>query len=370
MTKITARQLIIFYCIYSFSIKFLTLPQILSQGSGRDAWIAALLGTVLELALLFLTLKVLENGKGSDIYSDFRANTTFIGAKAFAIVLFSIFFFQLFILANTSFTLLSDSLFAELNKHLFIIPLVLFGTLFCFSQAQAIFRSGEIFYLLIILGLVLSVIPVIGQIRPSEVTPILSNGFMPVLNTTYNNLIYFESTALLLVFSGDIKMEKKFKRNFMTVASIVGLFFVLFVFMFYALFGPLAPTKTMAVANLSTYSSFLTQGGRLDWILICIWLLLLLLRFGITFYCAFASIRYIFNIKHRAGYISFSLALAVYLLFIFIFVYDSRLQGLIATLAPAVAALFFLVPLTAFINSTILKRRKPGDVKEKLTNPA
>ncbi|MCL2755593.1 MAG: spore germination protein [Firmicutes bacterium] len=362
MKKISTRQVIIFFCIYFFSIKFLSLPGLLSGGAGRDAWIVALIGTVLELLVLFLVLNVLVIGKDSDIYSDFRSNAKGIGAKFMISLMFSLFMLQLFILMRSSHLLLNEHLFnGTMNIHKFLVPLMIFGICFCFVPARAIFRSGEIFYIFILLALALSIFPALSQMRPSEITPMFENGASPIFRTLYHNLIYFESASFLFIFSGDIKIEKNFRRNFMITAGIVGLFFVFFVFMFTSLFGPIAELKNVAIINLTVHSTFLTQSGRLDWILICVWLLLLLIRFGVTFYASFACVRYLFNIKHRAGYIGFGIAVALYLLYYFIFCGDT-LDRFIRIIAPGIVALFLFIPLAFFVNSLILKKRGTKNV--------
>lgn len=345
LKKISTRQLVIFYCLFSFSIKFLSLPSLLAEFSGRDAWLAALLGTVLELLMLFVVLNVLKRGAGSDIYSDVRRRVTGVGAKIFVLMMLFIFLVQIFLIADQIFRLLDQHLFDSLNVHKFLVPLMLMGVMFCFMPARAIFRSGEVFWLFILVALVLAVFPALRNVRVSELSPLTGGG---VLNAVFRNLIFFETAAFLLVFSGDIKIEKKFTRKFMLWAGGAGLSFVFFVAVCTMLFGSLAPIKTTAIAELTTYSSFLTQGGRLDWLLVCTWVLLLLLRFGVTFYCAFASIRYILNIKHRAGFIGFGIVAVVYPIFVLFDNWTTR-----TPVAITIAVLFLAVPLVAFLCSLV-----------------
>ncbi|MCL2846700.1 MAG: GerAB/ArcD/ProY family transporter [Firmicutes bacterium] len=353
MKKISTRQLIIFFCIYSFSIKFLSLPMLLSQGAGRDAWITAAVGSLVELLVLFAALNIIMAGRDSDSYSDLRKNITGIGAKIIVLGMLFVFMLQLLILTQSTFALVSENLFTDFNIHKFMVPLMLLGILFCFVPARAIFRGGEVFWLLIIIGVVLSVLPVITQMKVSEVTPVMQHGLRPILTTLFRNMIYFESAAFLFIFSGDVEIKKDFRKKFMGVAAILAVFFVFFVFMFTALFGPLASYKTVAVANLTVYSAFLTQGGRLDWLLICIWLLLLLVRFGVTFYCAFASVRYIFNVKHRAGYIGFGIAVLLYALYYFVFINND----VIGTLRIPIFVLYFAIPFVFIVCALLNKKR-------------
>ena len=358
MKKISQRQLIIFYCIYSFAIKFLMLPQLLSTHAGKDAWLSALFGTVLELAVLFLVLNVLIIGRDGDIYSDIRNNTKAIGGKIIIALMLAVFLLQAFILIRSAYHLLNDNLFEDISVKLFSVPMLIMGIFFCFLPARAIFRSGEIFYVFIIIGIALSVFPALSQISASEILPIADHGAKPMFTGFYYNLIYFESASFLLMFSGDIKIEKHFRKKFMITAGIVGLFFVFFVFMFYSLFGPLAATKNIAVANLTLYSSFITNNGRLDWVLITIWLLLLMLRFGVTFYCCFTAVRYITNVKHRAGLIGLPLAVFIYLITTLLFASQESLNNFIKNIPWLIAGLYILIPVLFFINSLINKKKK------------
>ena len=349
MKKISTRQLIIFYCIYSFSIKFLALPQLLATHSAQDAWIAAIIGTVIELLLLYLAINVLVLRKDHPKWN--------IWIKPVLVLMFAMFLLQLFIIMGTSHTLVTQNLFHGLGRQTFFIPLVLFGMMFCFVSARAIFRSGEIFYLLIILGLALSVIPAIPKMQPSMVTPIFESGFGGIWASVFRNLIFFESTAFLLTFSGEIKITKDFRKKFMTIATLVGAVFVFFVFITITIFGPLTVYQNIAIIDLATNSSFFRTGGRIDWILVCIWLLLLMLRFGVTFYCAFICIRYLFNIKHRATYIGMIIAASMWATWTFAIINTARLDRFIHLSSVAIAITVLVIPIACFVHALVTKRR-------------
>ena len=356
MTKITQRQLIIFYCIYSFAIKFLLLPQILTRGSANDAWITALIGTVVELLVLWLVLHVLVKNKDKDVSK--------IGWSRFIFpVMFLVFVLQILILTKQSFYLLSENMFENLPVYMFVIPMLLLGIYFCFTSSQSLFRSGEIFYVFLILGIAISVFPALGNISPREALPIFANGMAPVLTTAIASLIYFESASFMLMFSGEIKIKKDFKKQFMTVATIVGVFFVFFVFMFWSLFVGVSSSKNVAVANMTGYSSIMAQGGRTGWVLISIWLLLLLLRFGVTFYCAFKCIKYTSGIKNRAGIMSIALAITVFLLSSFAITGMRELQIFIHNFRWVIFAVYFIIPILFYISTRRSREHVPNVVE-------
>jgi len=359
--KITQRQLIIFYCIYSFAIKFLLLPQLLTRGAANDAWIAALAGTIIELFILWVVLQILTKNKDNDIFSipstseRGRLYANFMRRIPLLLMLF-IFLLQLMILTKQSFYLLSENMFENLPPYMFIVPMLMLGVYFCFTSSNSLFRSGEIFYAFLILGLIVSVLPAFTQINAREALPLFSAGLSPVLTTALATLIYFESASFLLMFSGEVKIEKNFQKKFMTTAAIVGAFFVFFVFMFWSLFLGVSSSKNVAVANMTGYSSVMAQGGRTGWILVSIWLLLLLLRFGVTFFCAFKSIKYITGVKKRTGIISVSLAIFIFLLSSHVFTGMREMQLFIENIRWIILALYLIIPLLFFIAT----KRKGG----------
>lgn len=357
MKKISVRQIIIFYFIYSFAIKFLMLPHFLSGEAGRDAWIAAGLGALVELCVLWLVLLVMSADREEDVYSGLRS--PFLGKPV--LVFMSAFFLvqTLITLSHTNY-LLANTLYENLNIHMLIIPMLVLGIFFCYSKTRAVLRSGEIFYILIIVSVSLAVIPSLWKIDIGETLPVLAKGLKPVFRTFYNNLIYFEAAFVLLMFKGEVDIKQRFKCKFMLCASIGAVLFVVFIFFFYSLFGPLASSRALGVADVAGQNSYLSQGGRLEWIIVCVWLLLLALRFGVLFYCCFAAVRYVIPVKKfQPAMIVFPMAIGIYALFLLI-----SLNAVLSALRPFVLGFYVLVPLLflgAGINSSLRlsQRRTP-----------
>ena len=278
--EISTRQIIIFYCIYSFSIKFLTLPSLLAKNVGHDAWIAALVGVVLELCFLYLVLLLIKK------------NLSNVFMKIFGLVIIApILLYEIVIISKQTYGILNNNLFEYVPYFLFVTSLVLLAVYFCLSHPRGIFRCAEIFFVFLILGVVLSVAPAIPNINVREILPIFDTSVGAIIKTVFINAIFFEPFLFIFVFRKNIEKTKLFKTKFMVSALIAGAVFVFFVFMFCALFGSLAPYKEIAVTNLTVYSAYITSGGHLDWVILTAWLLLVLLRFGVTCAAAFKCVR-------------------------------------------------------------------------------
>jgi len=361
MQKINSRQIIIFYFIYTAAVKFLMLPHYLSESAGRDGWISALLGSLLELLLLFAVVKSIElRNSDGNIYTQLRRRTTAVGAKLIIGIWLLFFLLQSLIIIKQTGFLLEQSLYEELSVLKYAVPILVLGIAFCYMPVRSIFRSGEIFYVLIAAALGLSLLPALGKADPAEILPVLEGGARPVLEGVYNNLIYFESSAILLMFAGDIKVQKTFTRTFMFWAIIGAIVFTAFVFLYYSMFGPLTVVRPLSIVNITQQSSYIVQNGRLEWIIVCIWLILLLMRFGVTFLACFAAIRYIIGIKTRPVAVVLPLAAVLYIVHTYIIISLADLGRFITALLPVIAGFYLLVLVIAILLS--FNRNKKQEV--------
>lgn len=334
------------------------LPHLLAGIALRDAWISAALGSLIELGLLFIVLRAITLQKDNDIYGSLRRNVGQVGAKTVLFVLLLFFVLQALISLKTTSYLLNETLYEDLDFHAFAIPLLIAGVFFCYMQTRAVFRAGEIFSVLVLIGLGLSFLPSLIKINPSEVLPMLDGGLPIVFSGFYRNLIYFESGAVLLVFMGDVETDKGFTRKFMIAATVAAVVFVFAIFLFTSIFGPLASAKQLAIVNLTQVSSYIAQNGRLEWIMVLIWLVLLLMRFGITFFCCFALLRYITGIKKfQPAAIALPLAIVFYAIHARVIVSVADLNIFIENLLPFILGFYIAVPFFFAVNACINKNK-------------
>jgi hypothetical protein len=228
-------------------------------------------------------------------------------------------------------------------------------------QTRAVFRAGELFYVLVLVGLGLAFLPSLAKINAAEVLPVLDGGVAPVLSGVYRNLVYFESGVVLLVFMGDVQTDKGFTRNFMISAASAAVVFVFAVFLFSSIFGPLASAKQLAIVNLTQVSSYIAQNGRLEWIMVLAWLVLLLLRFGVTFFCCFALLRYITGIKKfQPAALAFPLAVVFYAVHAWVIVSVADIGNFIERLLPFILGFYIIVPLFLLAVALVNSKREVG----------
>ena len=74
---------------------------------------------------------------------------------------------------------------------------------------------------------------------------------------------------------------------------------VFFFLIFVALFGDTVLNQILAVSDVPLYSNMAYNNGRLEWISIIIWTIVLIFQAGIMLLCACEMLQYVTEIKQR-----------------------------------------------------------------------
>ncbi len=264
--KINIRQLCIFYFIYSLSIKLLSLPSILAQGSGNLAWMSALIGISFEIITVFIATLLLRLLKNKSL-----------SMKIICILLIPPLAYGIWITCLELKKIAYDNLTTQINMTVFVLILVFIAFFFATRKARSCFRSAEILWTLGILGVIIAVIPALYDLNP-DFNSLLNGDYSTVLTAALPTLIYFESASFILIFGLDSSRSKKDLIKINITSIISGFAFVIFIILFILLFGSVAGYKTSALVDFTTASSFITNTGSLDWFITSSILAMLVLR--------------------------------------------------------------------------------------------
>lgn len=267
--SINLRQLCIGYFLYSISIKILTLPSALAQGAGGWAWLSAGLGVAFEIATVALATLIL---KFTDSRKPFFRGLCFVLVPCIIAELW-VNCLQIYHLAYTD-------LFTNLSMLIFIITLLLLAGFFLTRQPRAVFRAGEIVWLLFAFGLVLAIAPTLYNLR-ADWSQLVVGDWRSVFATAGGHLLFFESASFVLVFGSETKKTGDELRKINWTALACGLGYFAMIILFIILFGTMAVHKTMGLVEFTSASQFLTTTGSLDWLITIAVLSVLVLRFGV-----------------------------------------------------------------------------------------
>lgn len=267
--SISLRQLCIGYFLYSTSIKILTLPAALAQGAGGWAWLSALLGVVFEVATVALATLILR-----------RANPHQPFFRVLCLLLIPCIGAELWINCLQIYHLAYTDLFTNLSLVIFVITLLLLGFFFITRQPRAVFRAGEIVWILFALGLVIAIVPTLYNLHVAW-AQLVQGDWRSVFSTTGGHLLFFESASFVLVFGSETKKSNRELGKINLTALLCGLGYVALVTLLIILFGSMTVHKPMGVIDLTSAAQFLTTTGSLDWLITIAVLSVLILRFGV-----------------------------------------------------------------------------------------
>lgn len=277
--SINLRQLCIGYFLYSTSIKILTLPSLLAQGAGGWAWLSAGLGVLFEIITVALATLIL---KYSDTQRPFFRTLCFILVPCIVV--------ELWLNSRQIYHLAYTDLFTDLSFTIFIITLLLLGFFFVTRQPRAVFRTGEIVWIMFAIGLAIAIIPTLYN-RQWDWGQLVQGDWRMLFATAGGHLLFFESASFVLVFGSETKKSARELGKINLTALVCGLGYWVFMVLFVVLFGTMAVHKTMGLIDLTSAAQFLTTTGNLDWLITIAVLSVLVLRFGVQLVAIVALIK-------------------------------------------------------------------------------
>lgn len=356
--ELTTRQFGMLIFLSIISLKLIVLPSILARFTGKDGIFALLIWFAIELCILLGIIWVMNT------FPDltFKEILTNCYGKAICKIVFFLLFLYFFLKSVLAIkdlhNYLIETLFDDIEWYYFLMPLLATLGYIVFSRLRGIGRTFEIFFIFIFITVNLTTLISLGGFDFNNLLPILENGVVSILKGAYRVLFCFGDYLFIFFALGKIKMEKSTKKTalgyaFLGIGTVLNFYVV-----FYGIFGNLAINKALAISDVTLYSTGPTTLGRLDWILIIMWVIALVFESGLLCYCAVASLKEVTQIKNEFW------CIILFLLLVFIFdVFTSfSFDWLIKFVFTDVIVVFCYlvqvgVPASLFL-ATLLKRGK------------
>lgn len=354
--------------ISMISIKLIAFPAISYKIAGNSSYIALIFSFALDLLALIMFLTLMK--KEPDITFDRLMQETF--GKGFTkiiyLLLFVYFFWKSIVILKQAHNYFLEVLFDDINWVYFIAPLLTLLGYIAYKNLRTIARTVEMFFMIILIGIALSMFLSLDRIDVANLFPIMQNGTASILHCIARCSFSFGDFLLLTVFMGKVDLRKNSikKVYFYIVGAIV--FVVTFYLLFVAIFGDTSISQNMALSELSLSSTRPATIGRLDWMTIIIWTITLILQAGILLYCCKICLEIVFHFKNSYTAIT---VIEFLLLLVIVILYLSLEQTLrVVTSIPFVV---FVIMMQVIIPALILplafylskKKNKLEDIKRK-----
>ena len=264
--KISSRQLYFFLACVLPVGKLVYLPTLLAQHAKNDLLFPMFAGYLLEAAVVFCVL--LAAKKNRNIYALLEGTIGKIGAVA-VLSLFSLFFFYAALLPLLEQRIFVQSVFYDTLPSLAAFaPFFLFSAYLCAKPFSSQGRVWDILGPISVVSLLGILILSVGECDFGALLPVGGGGLAGNLKGLSSAAGWFFDGAILLMLLGRIDYQKgtAWKGTLFYLAGGLGV--LLFLAVFYAVFGDLAMDQFFAIAKTSKYFSGITVLGRIDYIFI------------------------------------------------------------------------------------------------------
>lgn len=358
--SLTGGQAGLILALFSVSLKLSVLPAIFNDYAANNSYISCLIALVIDFLVCLLIINIMKKVPDKTFFELMK--DTF--SKPIAIILNAVLMIYFLIKSLVALLELHDyyiaSLFEELNPLYFVITFLFLLLWLCGKSFRNLGRSLQIFFWPMAIGLLFTLIYPIADIQLTNLLPLFQNGVYQIFNGIFHTAFAFDDYIILLMLMGHIDFNKKTKKTL-----IFYLFSVLnFVFNFYIIFvgsfGNTAVNQTLALNELPLHNPYSSALGRLEWLTIIIWTVILLLQSAVLGKCASKSFDNIFSThdKKISPFVIVGL-LGVGIFLSYLKLYDT-VQFITSAPFSLVLLIFHAILLTLLVIATIMecKRQK------------
>ncbi|MBE0337275.1 endospore germination permease [Paenibacillus sp. 23TSA30-6] len=300
--RISARQLMILTTLYTVGSAILIIPSGMAEVAKQDAWMAALVGVVAGLLVLYLYIKLASLYPQKTLIGIMEALLGKWLGKAVGLLFFATFFINapvpvLFYLGNFMTTQMIPETPMPAVNILFALIILLAVRL----GLEVIARSAELMFPLFILLYISFTGLIVSNIKLENVQPVLEAGVGPI----WSAALSFVSTAflphiiLLMIFPASVNRFDQARKAIFTGSLIGGLMLVVVVSLAILVLGPDLTARNIypsyALAKKISIGNFLQ---RIEAIMATMWFISLFFRITLYMHSTVTAIAQIFRLKN------------------------------------------------------------------------
>lgn len=269
--SVSTRQLLLILIVSMVTLKVLYLPSLLAKDMGRDAYLFVFFMLTLDFLVLAILLFLIKKFPDTTLKQMLQNIFGRFFYKVIFFLLFLFFLLKCWGIFEGTFSYLNENLYTSLKWTTFSIPILISVYFVVNTGKRPIARITEIFAPIIIFGLILSFLIGVFRADFSNILPFLDGGVSKIFSQTFRYSFWFGDYIVLLIFFGDVKIDKHFKaKTLLPIAFFIILITAFFV-VSYCLFGYNSVCHTNSISDTLQVLPSTSDIGSLDWVLILIW---------------------------------------------------------------------------------------------------
>lgn len=297
--QLSNHQIGVILSLSIISLKVLIYPAVIGRNSFNNCYFSVILSLSMDFLAIICILFVIKHNPDKTFFEIMEGCFGKVFSKIIGSLLMTFFLFKAFASIKELQNYFVQLLFEEIGWEYFVLPLIALLIFMMNKSFRTFARSVEFFYYFIVIGAVLSVALPLKDIKFFNLLPILPDGITPIVRGSFLTTFQFGDYLVLFLLMGRVKYSNKTEKTIFGFVIFTDLIIILFFIIFSALFGETVVNQLLAVSDVPLYSNMAYNNGRLEWISIIIWTIVLIFQSGIMLLCSLETMQYVTTIKNR-----------------------------------------------------------------------
>ena len=274
--KLSSRQILFFLTAIAPLGKMVLLPALLASVAKNDLLFPVLAQILVQAALVFCVL--LLSRRERTLYQLIENTAGGVFAKIFIIIFSAFLLFASFLPIVEQKIMVRSIFYDTIPAYLVFTPFFLFSAYLACRPLSALGRMWDILAPLSVIGLAGILLLAAGSTDFGSLAPVGVTGVQGFVSGTALTCSWFYDAALLLPLIGRFRYTKGLAWKGALCYLAGGGVLLLFLAVFYGVFGEIAVIQSLGFARISGFFSAMTVLGRIDYVFIYA------LAFVMTFY--------------------------------------------------------------------------------------
>lgn len=314
---INVKQTAFFCSIMLFSSKLLTLPSLLFKENGYGGVFCLAIALLFDFFVLYIFIKLKEKYNNQSLKELLSSFLNKIFVKVVFIILFFFFILKFVCILQENFHFLKLSLYDRAVISVYLICIFPIVNALVFKGLKAFGRSLEIFYYVIVAGIILCSLAWISSLSNFGFNIFENNGLAGLISGIYKKGFWFCDFIFLFVIIDKIKIENNYGKTFMRYSIFTGAVCFFICFSFYYVYQSVSFFQNDALFALIQFSSRIGYVGKLDIFALYPIMFAMFYQCGMFLYCAKECYKATLNTANEAQPLIFSNLLIFFLYYFF-----------------------------------------------------
>ena len=357
---ISTKQFVFLVFLISIAVKTFLMPALILRTLGRDGIFTIAFFIGVEIVNLIFIIVVCRTNPSATFFEIMEKALGKVISKVVYILLFIFAFIKSVVIVSEIKVFFIAVMYKDINWAIMVIPLVVLTLFFAKKSLRALGRVAEILTPIVLISTLILGSLLLPEFSWEGLLPVLSDGAGEVFKGVNLFPVWFGDTTTLLLFMGNIKINKGFSVSVIIsklIATTLTAFFCVVLFSAYGNVSELIDYGNN-VSNLTQLSLGSQDYGRFDLLFYCVWLLSVFIKLASTF---ILSVKCAQNTIKVVDYNKWATALAIALYIIVAIIFNNEETTFLFATGPIRYLIYpsiFILPLLSLIFSQVANRKE------------